>query len=305
MGATCCRPRFVFFPNDKIPGQDAAAAEVFQKLLIKEEFLNVFYTAFVDMDADFCGFVRVDELREYFGIPNTAINDKILGMFRSYQRGHLNFMEFVCTIWNFLSKDKAAFPSFAFSSYCDSETQTLDGTQFERLIAAIHGENYKQKGSPALLQIVDKTMRKLTKKQPPTPLTIEDFNNLVRSNPILIGPMLKLRYNMCNELIGEGYWTYLSRKRAEDEEKVDNNYVLKISGHQVSEKCEKEDAIARSVGKPKKRRKSVVDTMKDVLRGNSVIEPAETPSLVVPVNKRKRKSVFKPNLTVRGGEFGA
>lgn len=305
MGASCCRPRFVFFPNEQIPGQDAAAAEVFEKLMLQEEYINVFYTAYVDMDADFCGFVRVDELREYFRIPNTVINDKILGMFRSFQCGHFNFMEFVCTFWNFLSKDKGSFPSFAFSSYCDPESKTLDGVQFERLIAAIHGENYKQKGGTALLQIVDKTVRKLTKKKPPTPLTIDDFNNLVRSNPILIGPMLKLRYNLCTELIGEGYWTYLSRKRAEDEEKVDNNYILKICGQQVSEQSEKEEAIARSVGKPKKRRKSVVDTMKDVLRGNAVVEPAETPSLVVPTNKRKRKSVFKPNLTVRGGGFNA
>ena len=72
MGASCCRPRFVFIPNESVPGQDAAAAEVFEKLMLEGEYINMFYAAFVDMDADFCGFVRVDEIREYFGIANTG-----------------------------------------------------------------------------------------------------------------------------------------------------------------------------------------------------------------------------------------
>lgn len=290
----------MFIPNEQIPGQDSKAAEVFEKLMIEGEYINMFYAAFADMDADFCGFIRIDEMREYFKIADTAMNNKVFGLFRSFQRGHYNFMEFVCVIWNFLSRDKDSFPALVFSSYCDPEKQTLDANQLDRLVAAIHGESYKQKSSQGLREVVQKFVKVINKTNPPSPLNINEFNALVRDHPIMIGPLLKLRFSMCTELIGEGYWLYLARQRLASQEMADNNYILKITGNDVSAQSVKEDEITRSAGKPV-RRKSVIDTMQDVLRGrHGQVDPSATPSLVAPTSKRKRKSVFKPNLTVPG-----
>ena len=202
-------------------------------------------------------------------------------------------------MWNFLSKDKATYPAFVFSCYCDPNERTLNTDQLDRLVAAIHGEKYKEKGSQGLREIVAKAQKIINKTKPPTPLTIDEFNMHVRDHPLLIAPMLKLRFNMCTQLIGEGYWVYLARQRQESHEMTDNNFVLKITGSTVSASSVKEDEIARSASRPR-RRKSVVDTMKDALRGKKGVDPEDAPSLVVPVSKRKRKSVFKPNLTVAG-----
>jgi hypothetical protein len=93
-----CTPSFEFTPRDGVPGQDFAAQAVFEKLCLNAACIHKFYTAFSDMDANFTGFIRVDEFQAYFDIPNLPINDKLFGIFPSYLRGHMNFMEMVCSV---------------------------------------------------------------------------------------------------------------------------------------------------------------------------------------------------------------
>ncbi len=93
-----CTPSFEFTPRDGVPGQDSAAQAVFQRLLLTSDCVHKFYTAFSDIDANFTGFIRVDEFQAYFDIPSSEVNDKLFGVFPSYQRGHMNFMEMVCSV---------------------------------------------------------------------------------------------------------------------------------------------------------------------------------------------------------------
>lgn len=79
-------------------GQDTVAVHVFEQLMLKTGEINKLYEAFLDMDADGCGFVRADEFRSYFKIEATRFNDKLFGSFDADGNGFLNFMEFVAAV---------------------------------------------------------------------------------------------------------------------------------------------------------------------------------------------------------------
>ena len=291
--------KYQFVPNEKIPGQNQEASVVLERLLLSQEQINLFLTAFADIDADFSGFVRNDEFKDYFKIPAARVYDRLFGVFRNL-RGHYHFLQFVCIIWNFLSREPNMFPALLFSMYCDPNTHTLNDAQLNELISSIHGEKYKEKKAGLKKFYLD-TMTRMKKSSPPSALSIDEFINLIQSSSFVMAPILKVQHYIRKTLLGEQFWIDISKKRTASSEMNDNNFILKITGYSGSEKYAKENEVLNSI-KSTKRKKSVVDAMKDVFKARRKIEPTATPSLVPPETKRKRKSVFKPRLTVKGAD---
>lgn len=116
MGNCIFSAKFEF--NDEIPGQDHVCAKVFKELMLSENEINKFYTAFKDIDADNryvryifpddlffphlylvttnSNYIREDELMAYFRIERSVLNKKI---FRLYgETGYLDFLQFVCSV---------------------------------------------------------------------------------------------------------------------------------------------------------------------------------------------------------------
>eukprot|EP00981_Chlorochromonas_danica_P001365 scaffold292_cov161-Ochromonas_danica.AAC.3 len=117
-----------------IMGQDETALEVFLSLGLSKREIDLFYTAFWDIDADSSGetdsdsdsgsdsdrvkasfhvmschvvcnlgHIRPSELFSYFEVEETPFEVALFSIFDEDKSGLINFMEFVCTLWNILT----------------------------------------------------------------------------------------------------------------------------------------------------------------------------------------------------------
>lgn len=60
------------------------------------------------------GLIRPAELFAYFEVEGTPFERKIFALFDEDKSGVINFLEFVCTLWNILTLPQGDFGSVAF-----------------------------------------------------------------------------------------------------------------------------------------------------------------------------------------------
>ncbi len=129
MGCIFTKRKFVV--NSSVEGQDESALEVFQTLGLSDRDIDLLYTAFWDIDADSSGLIRPLELFNYFEVEETVFINHIFTLFDEGKgllikrhscfdgaiidkSGMINFMEFVCTLWNLLTLPESDFGSLAY-----------------------------------------------------------------------------------------------------------------------------------------------------------------------------------------------
>lgn len=93
-----CVGSIEFQQDNSIPGRDEIAMETFDELGIIKSELDIFFTAFVDIDADNSGYIRGDEFFAYFRIEQTSFNKRLFISMDTDNTGYLNFCEFVCAM---------------------------------------------------------------------------------------------------------------------------------------------------------------------------------------------------------------
>ena len=80
----CCGSRIhTFETNDSFPGQDDRALNFFCSMGIFGRDLDLFYSAFLDIDSDNSGVISIQEFMKYFSIKNDSINQRIFCLFEN------------------------------------------------------------------------------------------------------------------------------------------------------------------------------------------------------------------------------
>lgn len=112
---------------------------------LSQRDINLLYTAFWDIDADGSGQIRPGELFNYFEVEETPFEVSIFTIFdegkawmvlgnlciRSHEAfiidssGVINFMEFVCTLWNILTIPQVECASIAYLIKDPSAVKTI------------------------------------------------------------------------------------------------------------------------------------------------------------------------------------
>jgi hypothetical protein len=294
-----------FVPNDDVPGQDKRACDVIHRLMLTNVELNKFYTAFRDIDADNSCFIRGDEFRAYFKIENTPLNAKLFGSLDSNGNGHLNFMEFVCTLWNFLSMDSNSLAMFSYYLVCEKRDYhtTVNCLQVRQILALIHGSNYRTNND---LKILISDMEEATK-----PIsTADEFIHWTKQHPEVLNPLHRLHFKLRRELIGVEFWIELMAKRNESPEMSDVQYATSLMTEAmrdyeaISEKKRQDEESKKYEEMIKKKRRSlalVLDKIRTTFRKAAPItsETNNKRGVSRPEKKRGRRSFMRPSLVVR------
>jgi Ca2+-binding EF-hand superfamily protein len=215
-----------FRPNEKVPGQDKVAYDILLRVF-KQEDINKFWKAYCDLDMDNSGFIKGDEFRAYFKIEKTKFNEKLFGMFDTDGSGYLNFFEFACSLWNFLSTDPDDLGGFVFYLFDDDHTGTLEFKEIRKMVELIHATNIEKGGAK-----VDKLMAELSMMS--SFITLDDFIKLTHRRPMLMNPVLKLQLKLQEDMLGEEFWKQAIAERALDPVKRDPGYIIRVSAHAVA-----------------------------------------------------------------------
>jgi hypothetical protein len=105
-----------FIYNEDIEGQALKYKELFDDIDFIKEDLDIFYTAFWNIDLNGSNFIKREEILSYFGIKQLKINLHLINVFEDleHKNNRLNFAEFVISMWNMLSSNQNEIFSKAF-----------------------------------------------------------------------------------------------------------------------------------------------------------------------------------------------
>ncbi|KAJ1421568.1 hypothetical protein B484DRAFT_399408, partial [Ochromonadaceae sp. CCMP2298] len=110
----CLQSRRQFVVSD-IEGQETACLEIFEELGFTKNDVDVLYTAFWDIDADGSGAIVPMELFAYFEVESSPFELSVFTIFDEDKSGIINFMEFVCSLWNILTLNESSMGGLAFN----------------------------------------------------------------------------------------------------------------------------------------------------------------------------------------------
>eukprot|EP00602_Paraphysomonas_sp_CaronLab_P003615 CAMPEP_0185030798 /NCGR_PEP_ID=MMETSP1103-20130426/17872_1 /TAXON_ID=36769 /ORGANISM="Paraphysomonas bandaiensis, Strain Caron Lab Isolate" /LENGTH=413 /DNA_ID=CAMNT_0027566057 /DNA_START=158 /DNA_END=1399 /DNA_ORIENTATION=+ len=203
-----------------ILGRNQEALELMHSLFLTKCDLDTLFTAFTDIDADGRNAIRYDEFLAYFRIESTKFNDAVFNFCDDSQCGHLNFLEFVVAMWNFLTIDHSQIGSFAFLLFDTDETGQLDSEEVLNMIYVIHNNTHIK--SKAVGHVIDKL------KSSKESFSLENFDHWSRTHMSLLEPVLLLQKKLRQNIISERYWLSLSNRRYEHCEFGDIKYIWQL-----------------------------------------------------------------------------
>jgi CheY-like chemotaxis protein len=221
----CGSYEVVFVPNDDVPGQDHVAMAVFKQLLLPKYEIDKFYEAFLDIDADSSGFIRADEFRAYFKIESTHFNNRLFGSFDGDGNGFLTFMEFVTSIWNFLSTDTKEVGNFAFFLLVQNnmaDENKLNKADLKKILEVIHGKNFAR--NTGLNEVANEMFSAQSKVS-----TMKDFLGWCREHPVLISPIVRLQLSMRERIFGNVFWNGLVARRKASLHAKDLGFITELT----------------------------------------------------------------------------
>ena len=160
------------------------------------EDINILYTAFCRIDANNSGTITAGELLEYFRMNDNYFSRFIFTMFDEDQSGLINFLEFVVSVWNFLTANTKHLGAIMYYLREPSGKLHITHPDCKTILETIHQgktENIKNLtlGLAELRRLYD------------TFLSIEDVSNFVMLRPYIVTPLFVFQTKLRKILIGK------------------------------------------------------------------------------------------------------
>lgn len=205
-----------------IPGQDETAVEVFKKIGLSEADLDLFFTIFWDIDSNSSGSIRPVELFSYFNVDLGSFESSIFAIFDEERKGLLNFMEYVCALWNLLTLADADLGVLGYLMKDPTGVLRIKPPQVREIMETIHKK--KVEASPALVALYSNL-----KHEYPGEISIQDFCKWCRDNPSVLTPVVILQIKLRKLVIGEKFWLRQMEARRDHKEMGKHDFVRKLA----------------------------------------------------------------------------
>jgi len=170
------------------------------------------YTVFVGMDRDNSHEISRDEFLRGMTVESTMFMRKVFGIMDMDSSGELNFLEFVCSIWNILCNDARTMGSFIYLLVDKTEGEIRrEMCRMEQATNTFRGIHMKEKDSGGEIA-VEAVLRQMATKfgGEISPQQMESF---VYENPSLVSPIFLSQDLMRKILLGKPVWARLLRRR--------------------------------------------------------------------------------------------
>jgi Ca2+-binding EF-hand superfamily protein len=218
MGSCLCSS-VTFEIHPDIPGQDQLSKEVFDKLHLTQLEINSFYIIFLNINKTGTPYVYRAEITAYFKIEEGELTNRIFDLFAK-KSGKLDFCQFLCTMWNFLSLEADDLSGYAFVLFDQDHSGSLSYDEIVLLIETIHRKKYSENsGVQSLCDEIRLISRFISFKQ---------FRKFAKLHPSLCGPLASMQFMMQKTMLGDTFWTRLQMRRGRHGEQTDSRYLQKL-----------------------------------------------------------------------------
>lgn len=196
-----------FRVDDGVFGRSQLSANLLHNLGFSNKHLDILYTAFADIDANESGAVRINEVLKYFGIDNTKYMRVVFGQFEKDGCGCLNFLEFVVSIWNFLTIADFLLGQFTFE-LCENKVGGM--IQSEDVIGIID-ELYSNIGDGKKKKMAFDMIAKLKANR--ETFSQSTYKQYLAAHKSALFPLESIHTSLRVNIIGETYWQLQTEAR--------------------------------------------------------------------------------------------
>eukprot|EP01035_Chromulina_nebulosa_P029635 gene29635-39303_t len=199
-----------FVTNPDKEGQDESAYEMFRLLGLTDKDIDQLFTVFSKIDADGSGTIKAIELFSFFQVEATAFENGIFCIFDEDNSGMINFMEFVCSTWNFLTLPREDMGSLAYLIRDSSAEKNITLSDARDIIEMLHRRKIDKDPSLATLY------GSLAKICPDGYVELSVFSKWAKANLSFSSPLMILQLHLRTNIVGTAFWTRQSQQRQKD-----------------------------------------------------------------------------------------
>ncbi len=203
------------------------------------------WSAFWDIDADSSGTIRPIEFFTYFNIEIQEFEKHIFRVFDMDKSGVLTFLEFVCCIWNLLTLDEAQLGTLLYLIKDPTGVLKIKASDVKSILEIVSRKRVET--SPALRATFDALNRQFT-----SDVSIDEFCRFCALNLSMVTPVLMLQLQLRKQIIGEKYWTEMTKSRKQHPEQGKYKYVKELQKMVLR----KADQFQRMLGEKTSEKKS-------------------------------------------------
>ena len=184
-----------------------ANKDIFEdEIHFRKNEINRLHTKFVNCDIRNTGSIKSDEFFAYFQLEPDAMNQKIFYSLDVRGDGTLDFCQFVCTLWNFLSLPVDQLGAYAHFLFDDNKNgKALKPNTAKDLIEVLYQQKC-EKNSGAQ-KIYDKFRKQKFI------FSVAKFTKWSKSNTALLGNLIGRHQKLQVQILGKEYWNILSKNR--------------------------------------------------------------------------------------------
>lgn len=194
-----------FEMKPEVDGFDNIAVDLFKRLDVSEEKLNLLYAAYANINPKNSAVVRIDELFEYFELSQSAFNQRLFASFNVSTPGYLNFCEFVGHMWHILSLDPLSdqFNRIIYDLY-GPEDGIITAKKLHSLLAGIHHNSNVRVSSMSAKFFAEGLCGEIS---------FQVFCLVVTSSPEILAPVVRMQLTLRVQLLGVAHWEIVSKIR--------------------------------------------------------------------------------------------
>lgn len=214
----CIGSTVKFVIDTDFPGQDYLAQEIFDNLRLTSKEIDKLFTVFRWLDKDLSGSINSKEMMSKFGLRGSSLDLKLFQFFDEDGSGELNFMEFVMSMWFFLSIAEDSIAEVAFLIKDPTAKKSLGVDAIVELLEMVHQK--KMQNSP----VVNEAIASLSDSESFTGvMNIVEFKNWTIKYPSLVNPLRVLQAAYRKAVVSISFWTTIRDRRQTDEEEKQHN----------------------------------------------------------------------------------
>lgn len=230
---------------DPINPSEEVMLEEFYNMGFSKANIDTMYTFFVSMDADQSHEISLHEFLRAMGVEATPFMKSVFGVMDMDGSGELNFLELMCSLWNFLCNDERTLGSFIYLTVPKNESNERTGrVAFQQVADVIRGIHYSK--TDANEKAIDDALTKF-KRSYHADISAEELEMYIYENQSILTPILNAQLKMRQISLGVEEWHRLLKYRRKSRELVDFKYPLVLRN-----KVEKQLILAIEANKRKK-----------------------------------------------------
>lgn len=176
----------------QVDSHDKQDIAVFNSLFLSRGNITDLFSVFNEVDVDGSGAVSLTEFLVTFRLESSPLMDLILGSFNTKS---LNFLEFGCLLWNFLSMDPTRLSSYLFFICNVNKTKVVPFTQISKCYRLIHGHF---KGNTKLIA----PLSAIEARCGDTGVSMPDLVEFCKQYPIISSPLILVQFTFRDKILG-------------------------------------------------------------------------------------------------------